>query len=324
MSQVVVLGVNGQDGSFLAEKLVSRGYNVIGADRHEHQARHIQNPDFCYRQLDLRNAKMLYGLLLDTRPAAIFHFAGVHGSAGTCYESIWQDMLAVNTGSVQVILEYMRIESPSTKFIYAGSGKVFGPVYPKRISERSKMRASCLYTITKMGAHDLIAYYRACHGIKGSTIFFFNHESERRPKSFFIPTIVDILEHSLHDPAYKGSVATLDFDCDWGSAEEYMDIVVDISEKVTGEDLIVGTGKTWNARDFVDTLFRSYGLTYGNHILPERKRLEPSPSKASFRVIIEKLENAICRVPRCNILEVCDTILKRNYAVTSNPKKGNL
>lgn len=320
MSSVLVLGMNGQDGSFLAEGLLSRGYNVVGVDRQKSSKYHIENSNFCYKELDLRNAEALYTLLFHTRPDVIFHFAGVHGSAGTGYEPVWQDMLAVNTGSVQVLLEYLRIEAPKAKLIYAGSGKVFGPMYPGFITERSKMRASCLYTITKMAAKDLILYYRVCHGINGSTLYLFNHESERRPKDFFIPKIIEILVHAIHDQDYKGSVATLDFDCDWGSAEEYMDIVVDISEQVVGDDFILGTGKTWNARCFVDTLFQSYGLNYQQHVSSAKREIGLNPSDAPYHVVIEKLKSVIHRTPQRTIIDVCNTILQKNHGIFSTVK----
>ena len=263
----------------------------------------------------MRNSEEVYTLLLNIRPDVIFHFAGVHGSAGTGYEPVWQDMLAVNTGSVQVLLEYLRIEAPKAKLIYAGSGKVFGPVYPRSITEQSTMRASCLYTITKMAAKDLILYYRVHHGINGSTLFLFNHESEIRPKDFFIPKIIEILVHAIHDQSYVGSVDTLDFDCDWGSAEEFMDIVVDISEQVAGDDFVLGTGKTWYARDFVDTLFRSYGLNYRRHVSTARQKTRLNSLNDPYHVVIKKLESAIHRIPQCSLIDVCNTILQKNHNI---------
>ncbi len=320
MNQVLVLGANGQDGSFLTERLLERGYNVIGADRHGSSRYKIENTNFSYKQLDLRNSEEVHTLLLNIRPDVIFHFAGVHGSAGTGYESVWQDMLLVNTGSVHVILEYLRLEAPKAKLIYAGSGKVFGPVYPEFITEQSEMRASCLYTITKMAAKDMIIYYRTHHGVNGITLYLFNHESERRPKDFFIPKVVEILANAIHDQDSKGSVVTLDFDCDWGSAEEFMDIVVDISENVMADDFVLGTGKTWNARVFVDTLFKSYGMNYQRHVFTENQKPELNFRDDSYHVVIKKLESAIQRTPQRTIIDVCNTILQKNHHILSHLK----
>jgi len=175
-----------------------------------------------------------------------------------------------------------------------------------------------------MAARDLILYYRFHHGINGSTLYLFNHESERRPKEFFIPKIIEILIRAMHDQDYKGSVETLDFDCDWGSAEEFMDIIVDISEKVASDDFVLGTGKTWHARNFVETLFRLHHLNYNQHILTENQDNALSPSKLSYRVIMKKLEKAIHRLPQCSILEVCTKILQQNYNLFSPIREDKL
>lgn len=317
----LVLGVNGQDGSFLAELLISRGYRVLGVDIQNSTVLLPDNSTFTYEKLDLRNATALNKLLKNCRPDVIFHVAAVHGSAGTIYETIWQDMLLVNMGSVQVILEYMRLIAPQAAFVYANSAKVFGPVYPQQISENSPKQSSCLYTVTKIGARDLIAYYRKSYGSRSSNIFLFNHESERRPAGFFISKITAILAEALKNPDYRDSVFTLDFECDWGSAKEYMDIAIDISEKAAGEDFVLGTGSTWNAREFVNILFAKRGLDYRNHVLEENQQMSYNSITTSYTVILDKLEDAIFRRPKRIILEVCDDIVYHKYGIDKSIRK---
>jgi GDPmannose 4,6-dehydratase len=292
----------------------------VGAGRQESSKFIDESVTFSYKQIDLRSQEALYALLQGIRPEVICHFAAVHGFAGTTYESIWQDMLAVNLGSLQTVFEYLRRESPNGKVIYAGSGKVFGPSYPKRITERSMMRSPCLYTITKSAARNLINYYRKQHKINGTNLILFNHESERRPKDFFVPKIVEILVNSIHDRLFVDSVVTLDFECDWGSSEEYMELVVDIVEKASNDDYLIGTGKTLNARRFVETLFGLYGLDYRKHILTESSSSEGERFNGSYRVVTKKLEESISRKPQYSIFEVCETILQRNYAITDQKK----
>lgn len=321
MKKALVLGVNGQDGSFLAELLASRGYFVIGADIQNSSALLPGNSKYTYEKLDLCNTAAFDKYLKHYRPDVIFHFAAVHGSAGTIYETIWQDMLLVNMGSVQVILEYLRLIAPQSVFIYANSAKVFGPVYPQKITENSPKQSSCLYTVTKMGASDLIAYYRKKYGSRSSNIYLFNHESQRRAEGFFISKITNILVKSLKNPDYQESVFTLDFECDWGSAKEYMDIAIDISEKAAGEDFVLGTGITWNAHEFVKILFSKRGLDYRNHVLEEKQKPSSDIQTSSYNVILEKLENAVFRRPKLSIIDVCDDILYHKYCIDlSMPK----
>lgn len=222
---------------------------------------------------------------------------------------------------MQAILEYLRLVSPQAVFIYANSAKVFGPVYPRQVNESSLMQSSCLYTVTKMGAKDLIAYYREKYRSRASNLFLFNHESERRPPGFFISKITAILAEALRNPAYQDSVFTLDFECDWGSAEEYMDIAIDVSEKAAGEDFVLGAGITWNAREFAEKLFAERGLNYRDHVSEEKQKPTPDFLASSYQVVLDKLEEAIARRPKRGILEVCDDILYRKYGIDKSMRK---
>jgi len=225
----LVLGCNGQDGSYLVELLLRRGYKVAGVSRQENPRYDVGAEKFCYRALDLRRASQLGTLLDALRPHLIFHVAAVHGEAGTRYETIWQDMLAVNVGATHVCLEYLRTRCPQGGLVYAGSGKIFGPVYPPLVSESSRSHSSCLYTVAKNASHDLIDCYRRDHGIRASVLHLFNHESERRPRNFFMPTLACALHRALSHGDARVEIETLQFYCACGSAEEYMDIAADIA-----------------------------------------------------------------------------------------------
>jgi len=314
MKRALVLGANGQDGSFLVENLLNRGYQVLGIDLQHKLLLNLQDLQFRYEQLDLRKVSDLTQTLNLYQPTDVFHFAAVHGSAGTMYEHVWQDMLSVNVGSVQVILEYMRANGAQARLVYASSGKVFGPAYPRRIAEYSRMRSTCLYTITKNAARDLIEYYRRHYRVKSSILFLFNHESERRPRDFFIPKIVHALAGALRDPQSRHEVFTLNFHCDWGSAEEYMDIAIDVAEKAAGEDFVLGTGRTVNARNFVQALFNRHGLNYTHHLI-ETASASACDQDMPYRVLTRKLKQHTGRSPGQNIFSVCENILRRNHSI---------
>jgi len=323
MKSALVLGANGQDGSFLVERLLLRGYKVVGIGRQKVSQCMRSESSYTYKRLDLRDAGSLRLLLDKKNFDVIFHVAAVHGSAGTPYEEVWQDMLAVNEGSVQVVLEYLRTRNPSGILIYASSGKVFGPIYPEIISELSPAKSTCLYTITKMGAKELIDYYRSQHKIRVSSLFLFNHESYRRPQSFFVQKVVSILAESIQNSTYHGTVHTLEFACDWGCAEEYMDIAIDISEKAAGEDFVIGSGKTWSARLFVKSLFDSFSLDYRQHIIEQKNIDSPVLATAPYHVDTVKLQALVGRTPEKSILQVCDDILKNVHGLNPEQYKVN-
>ena len=309
--RALVLGVNGQDGSFLAENLIRRGYQVIGIGRQNSSLYVRPENSFRYICADLCDTYALESVLKESAPDVIFHVAAVHGSAGTPYEEVFQQMLAVNMGSVQIILEYQRTNAPNSIFLYASSGKVFGPVYPQYITESSPRRTSCLYTITKMGAQGVIDCYRERYGVQASSLFLFNHESDRRPREYFIPIVLEILRKSMVDPTFQNGVNTLQFYCDWGSAEEYMDIAIDIAEKSPGEDFVFGSGNTWWAEKFVEALFYRHGLDYRNHIIEKNKSSAASrDSSPTYHVDTMKLRTLLGRAPHIDIMGVCERILE--------------
>jgi GDPmannose 4,6-dehydratase len=285
--------------------LLRRGYEVVGVSRQARQ-RHCAASVFEYMPLDLRRADRLVDLLERTRPSLIFHFAAVHGEAGTRYEPVWQDMLAVNVGATHACLEYLRTRCSRGGLVYAGSGKIFGPVYPPVVSEESPVRSSCLYTVTKNASRELIECYRREHGIRASVLHLFNHESARRGASFFIPTLASALYRAMADPRSCVEIDTLQFHCDWGSAEEYADIAVDVAEKALGTDLIIATGRTWLAADLARELFERRGLDYRNHLI-ERGR--PASPAQLFKVAVGRLAECLGRVPTVGAIEVCDNIL---------------
>ena len=308
---IVVLGVNGQDGSYLAEHLLMRGYAVTGCGR-QPQSRYIPpGGRYTYRALDAGNLDALSALLLGIKPAAIFHFAAVHGPAGFGYEAVWQDVQRVNTGAVQAVLEYMRTQDPTCRLIYASSAKVFGDKMPARIDEATPRVSTCLYSISKNAAHALIDYYRAHHSAKANVMYLFNHESSRRQPQYFVPKLVQILADAVSGAGGRTELATLAFHCNWGSAREYMDICIDLMESGLQGDYILAHDVTWFGRDMASALFSRYGLAAAEHI-SEQFTTPLSPSEF-FQPSNAALERDLNRKPRQGILDVCEDILRLNH-----------
>jgi len=309
--RALVLGVNGQDGSYLAEVLLARGWDVIGVGRQPGSCWLPEMDRFAYHALDLTDSARFMPFLKEIRPQAIFYFAAVHGSAGFSYEAHWQDVHLVNTVSLHAALEYLRADAPEGVLIYASSSKVFGKNFPEIITELTPRHSSCIYTTTKNAATDLISYYRQQHGIKASVVWTFNHESPRRSDSYFIPRITHILANAIQDKNYVGEIATLGFWSDWGDAEEFMDVVVQIAEKSPSKDFILATGQTFWAADFVENLFAQYGLDWKMHIT-EKFPLQGDVA-AKWRADLSSLSSSISRPPVRTIYAVVDDILKKNY-----------
>jgi GDPmannose 4,6-dehydratase len=306
LKTALVLGVNGQDGSYLAEVLIARGYAVTGAGR-QAGSRWVDPSRFRYAALDVRDAAALDALLIEVRPDEIYHMAAVHGSAGYAYEAGWRDALAVNVGSVHTCLEHMRTRSAPTRLFYASSVKAFGAHPPECIDETTPRVSDCLYSITKNAATELIHYYRAQHGTWACVGYYFNHDSPRRPDSYFLPRLAASLAAKLGKGGSAPGVATLDFWCDWGSSREFMELTADLLQADRPTDVIFATGAPTYAAQLATELAAAAGLA-------APPVAEPS-GKPPFRADIGRLRDVVGKIPRERAFEVASWILRERYGI---------
>ena len=284
----LVLGVNGQDGSYLAERLAHNGWHVVGTSRQAAARPELAGLLAAYHALDLTDTAALQQLLPAVQPDAIFHTAAVHGAAGFRYEDVWHSAHAVNTLSLHAVLDHARGARPGVQVVYFSSAKVFGELQGRVIDEATPRVSTCIYSITKNAAADLVQYYRARHGVAASVVWLFNHESARRPGPFFVPQVLDALAKSLADRRHKATLGSLDFWCDWGHAQEYMALLADGCDALRGQDVVLATGHTVWARDVVTELFAGAGLAVGDHITTAT--VQPRQLATAWRADVAKFE----------------------------------
>lgn len=307
MNRSLVLGVNGQDGSYLAEVLLERGHRVVGVGR-QAASRWVDPGRFDYVQLDAADDEALDGLLSSTLPDRIFHMAAIHGSAGHAYEPVWRKALALNVGSVHTCLEHMRRRKPSGRLFYPSSLKVFGDPPPAEVDEATPRVSTCLYSITKNAATDLIHQYRARHGSWACVGYYFNHDSPRRADTYFLPRLAAQIAASLRDEASAPRVATLDFWCDWGSSREYMELTADLLERDTPRDVVIATGHPVHAADLARVLAEGVGAP--PPASPARTSAAPP-----VRARLDGLRNAVSRVPAKDAADVARWIMAERHGL---------
>lgn len=306
--RALILGAAGQDGTMLSHSLLDLGYSVLGVGRSK--GREFLSEKYSFKVIDLRKPKLLAKEIEEFEPNVIFHVAAVHGSSGVEYEEIWSDAVLVNTVSVHTALEYMRLTNPKCKLIYASSSKVFGDKLPTIINEKTEKKQDCLYSVTKNATHGLVEFYRNKYSLQASVVFLFNHESRYRQESFFIPIILKALSFAIAGSKTKVNIKSLGFYCDWGSAEEYMSIMIQMVERAPGEDFVLATGKCVYARDFIDNLFNKYGLDYRHYIT----EIDQSDQNSNYHVDICKLQGKIGVTPTLDIMDVCVDIIENNLS----------
>ena len=306
MSTAVVLGANGQDGSYACEWLAECGKTVVGVGKQAQANYPISNSNYTYRALDLRNYDAVTEVLKATRPTEIYHLAAVHGSSGFMYEPVWHHALDVNVKVLHAALEYARQSEHPVKIFYPSSAKVFGVPLVGTINIDSPKLATCLYSASKICAANLIEHYRRQHKIHACIGYLFNHDSPRRPDDFFLPRIARVLNRAIEGRAQLEQVHTLRFFCDWGSAKEFMRFATKSLTFDTPCDFVLATGKTVFAQDLVRDLFEKYGLTLDKYIT-EKTTTEMG---GHYQVDIEKTEKLFGEVPKISGLKVCEEIVE--------------
>ena len=310
--RALVLGVNGQDGSYLAEELLKSGYDVIGVGK-QLQSRYVSvGENFLYVQQDLRDCVSVKELLYATKPDAIYNMAAVHGSAGFSYEDHSIETLQVNAVLVEVLLEYLHKGCRQTTLTCAGSAKQFGELAPGTVvNETSFRKSNCLYSISKNAANDLLRYYRDRYGLHVGMIYYWNHESTRRSELYFIPTLVKALKGAIMGKEEKTIVRTLDFLCDWGSAEEYMHLTRLLAERAPEQDVIMATGQTRSGGDLAESLFSLFEKKSMDHLncLEREKHAVLKHAERGWKVDNTLLHRLIGKTPRIRIEDVCLNML---------------
>jgi len=303
----IVLGANGQDGSYLCEMLAASGQRVIALGRQTDFAWPPLDGEFRYQQVDLCDPKALRTVLIAERPEHIYHVAAVHGESGFLYEEVVGDLFAVSVVATHVCLEYLR-QSDGGRLYYASSAKVFGESPQGQISESTAKRADSLYATAKIAAGHLIDCYRRDHGVQAIVAYLFNHESPRRRSAYFVPKIARALANGLAGNGDPVTVNSLDFFADWGSAEEYMQLAIQAMESGLDGDFVVATGQTLWAAAAVDTVFKEHKLDR-NHWLhaPEEG---VAPDSVPFVADSGKLTTALGHQPQKRISHLLEEIAR--------------
>ena len=249
-------------------------------------------------------------LLNELSPKKIFHVAAIHGSHGFNYEEKWLEAHSVNTLTVHAILEYLRCADGDGSLTYLSSSKAFSLPLPALVSETAERKSSCIYSITKNTATDLVHYYRATHGVSANVLWTFNHESIRRGEEYFIPKIVNCLASAIENPGHNEEIFTLNFHTDWSDAAELMDIAIIASDIYSREDFILASGETTFARDLVKLIFAKFGLDYRNHVTEKN---QGEFAVAGWRADINKMNSMLKRKPTISIYDTCLKMLESKY-----------
>jgi GDPmannose 4,6-dehydratase len=278
MPIALITGITGQDGSYLAEFLLSKGYSVVGMVRRSstvtfERIQHIQN-DIDIAQGDLHDQSSLVAALEQYKPDEVYNLA-----AQSFVVTSWSQ--AVLTGEVTALgvtrlLEAIRLVNPQVRFYQASSSEMFGKVTETPQRETTSFYPRSPYGVAKVYGHWITINYRESYGLYTVSGILFNHESPRRGLEFVTRKISHGAASIKLGLAKEIHLGNLEARRDWGFAGEYVQAMWKMLQQEKSEDFVIGTGETHSVREFADLAFKCVGLNYEDYVVQNPRFLRPS------------------------------------------------
>ena len=290
MKKALITGVAGQDGSYLAEFLLDKDYDVYGIEKYwDTLSVHLSKRIKCCHDIDITKLNSLKKIIRKIEPDEIYHLAAHHFSSqnqGNKNKSFKQFYL-VNFLATNEILETIKGYLPKCRFFYASSCQIFGEADCFPQNETTPFRPDSLYGITKAAGTNLCQFYRDYNGIYTSVGILFNHESVRRPMSFVTSQIAESAAKAFLGMPVKHVLNNLYAEVDWGAAQDYVRAMWLTLQQQTGDNYIISSGVTHTVNEFAEIAFSSLGLNSSDFIFqdPNIKRKTRMPYLGDYNKI---------------------------------------
>ena len=287
MKKAFITGIGGQDGSYLAELLLGKGYSVHGIVRRnstpEHQQSRLDgvrnNPNLHVYYGDLLDVSGLEKLLREIQPDEVYNIAA-QSHVRISYD-IPQFTVQTNALGVINILEAVRTNCPNAKFYQASSSEMFGSSVDEDGFQRETTRMTPVspYGCTKVFGYNIVRNYRNAYNLFASNGILFNHESPRRGSNFVTNKVVKAAVEIKLGLTDKLELGNLDAYRDWGHAKDYVRAMHLILQQPEPNDYVVATGVTHSVREMCDYVFTKLGLDYKDYVIQNQKFLRPEELK---------------------------------------------
>lgn len=278
MPTALITGITGQDGSYLAELLLAKGYRVVGIVRrssttpYERIAHLVDRVELV--SADLLDQTSLVDAIAETAPDEIYNLA-----AQSFVATSWtQPVLTGEFTAIGVtrILEAMKRAAPKARFYQASSSEQFGRVIETPQKESTPFYPRSPYGVAKVYGHWITVNYRESFGLYAVSGILFNHESPRRGLEFVTRKVTDAVARISLGMADHVDLGNLDARRDWGFAGDYVDAMWRMLQQPEPSDYVVGTGKTWSVRQLCEEAFSYKGLDYAKHVRHSAKFVRPA------------------------------------------------
>lgn len=279
--RALIFGISGQDGSYLAQFLLSKGYVVFGTSRDAELSSFSNLSALGIRErlillsVSPADFRSVMQAIKTAEPHEVYNLSG-QSSVGLSFSQPMETMESVVNATFN-ILEAIRFLNPAIRFYNAGSSECYGHTGMQAATEETPFQPRSPYATAKAAAHWAVANYREAYGLFACSGILFNHESPLRPMRFVTRKIVRsaarIAAGKEPGPLTLGN---LDISRDWGWAGEYVDVIWRMLQTDDARDYIVATGHSWSLRDFVAEAFAVFDLDWQAHVLHDPSLIRPA------------------------------------------------
>jgi len=284
MKKAFITGITGQDGSYLAELLLNKGYTVHGlirrastfnTDRIDHLYRDFHDPQarIYLHYGDLSVSGQLMDLLHDIKPDEVYHL-GAQSHVRVSFDMPEYTGDITGLGTLR-LLEAIRKTGIKTRFYQASSSEMFGAAPPPQ-HELTPFQPQSPYAAAKVYAYYIVRNYRDAYNLFACNGILFNHESPRRGETFVTRKVTRAaarIKLGLQDKIFLGN---LDAKRDWGFAGDYVEAMWLMLQQEKPDDFVIATGETHSVREFVEKVFQRLGLDYQKHVVIDPKYFRPT------------------------------------------------
>jgi GDPmannose 4,6-dehydratase len=307
----LISGCTGQDGSYLAEFLLKKGYIVHGIKRRmSHSTRIIEllPKEIILHDGDLSDTGSIERIIAEVKPHELYNL-GAQSDVRKSFD-MPEYTLDINAIGVLRILEGIRKHSPTTKVYQASTSEMFGEVLETPQTELTPFNPVSPYGISKLAAHYLIKYYRKTYGIFACSGILFNHESCRRGDNFVTKKIINAVKAIKAGTQDKLVLGNIDSSRDWGYAPEYVEAMWRMLQQKTPDDFVIATGETHTVREFLIEAFSQVGLDWTKYVIYDDKQLQRPHDVQLLKGDYSKAKEKLLWEPKVKFAELIKIMLE--------------
>ena len=283
--KALICGVTGQDGSYLAEFLLGKGYEVYGTSRDAQGSSFVNLEKLGIKQ-QVKKLSMLpedfrsvYVALCKSKPDEVYYLAG-QSSVGLSFEQPAETIQSITLGVLN-ILEACRMIEKEIRIYHAGSSECFGDIGSEAANELTPFHPRSPYAVAKASAFWLVDNYREAYSLFACTGILFNHESHLRPARFVTQKIISTAKRISKGSSEKLVLGRLDISRDWGWAPEYVEVMWLMLQQEEPDDFVIATGELNSLENFVDAVFSHLDLNWRDYVEQSQEFMRPTDLIAS-------------------------------------------